>query len=207
MQPNAKKAGEEASTSADVKKEYRSMLFIDASNIFLPAKKRGVRIDWIKLRDVLSKGKFVIQTHYFTAIDVNNAGQVRLMKKLRESGFIVHTNPLLFREKHFFCKNCGEIQNITCPNCGSNITLPPHQSKEIDIKIGMNAILGASSYDELILVSGDRDFLSVVQHLRIHLSKRVVIVSYSETCSYVYQQEADKIIPFEEIEREVSYIK
>jgi len=181
------------------------MLFIDASNIFLPAKKRGIRIDWIKLRDLLSRGKFIVQCHYFSAVDERNAGQVRLMNKLRERGFIVHTAPLLFREKQLFCVNCGEVQKTVCPNCGTPVTLPPHHSKEIDIRIGMSAILTAQSFDELILVSGDRDFLSVVRHLRLAMSKKVVIVSYSENCSYVYRQEADGIIRFEDIEKEVAY--
>jgi uncharacterized LabA/DUF88 family protein len=186
-------------------KHLRSMIFIDASNIYIPAKERGVKIDLFSLRDVLSKKRLVIQTHYFTAVDAKNEKQLRFIRKLRTEGFMVHTTDLLFREKSIYCRLCGQIQKVMCSKCGNAVNLPPHQSKEIDIEIALTLLLTANSYDEAILVSGDRDFLPVIKHLRNSLAKRIVIVSYKEGCAYVYDEDSDDIILLESIEKDVSY--
>ncbi len=55
-------------------------IFIDWSNIFVYAKNLGIKIDPLRLCDLLSNNKSVIQRHYFSTEDPNNEGQQRLPK-------------------------------------------------------------------------------------------------------------------------------
>ena len=185
----------------------KSMIFIDSSNFYIPAKDKGLKVDLFLLRDLLSKNKTVIQTHYFSSVDQKNAGQLRFIRKLKEKNFIVHTSDLLFRKKEAKCRTCGTEQPVTlkCQSCGADVELPPHQSKEIDIKIAKWLLLSSNSFDEAIIVSGDRDFVPIIKHLRTQLAKRIIIVSYKDSCSYLYKEFADEIIDFESIENKVTY--
>ena len=168
------------------------MIFIDASNYFITAKKRGVKISPIKLRDFFTKDNEIIATHYYSAEDKKNIPQLKYHRILQNSGIITHLVDLLYRNK---------IEK--CSKCHADVQIKTHQTKEIDIMIGLGIITNIDYYDMIILVSGDRDFLPVLSYIKENHDKKVTIVSFKENYSHKYGQIADKVIFIDNIIEEV----
>ncbi|GFO97256.1 putative uncharacterized protein [groundwater metagenome] len=87
-------------------------IFIDWSNIFVYAKNLGIKIDPLRLCDLVSNNKSVIQRHYFSAEDPNNEGQQRFHEGLKHRGFLVHTHELVERPGKIYCSNCNIEINV-----------------------------------------------------------------------------------------------
>lgn len=134
---------------------YKTSIFIDWSNIFVYAKNIGFKIDPLRLCELVSKNKHVVHKHYFSAEDPDNAGQQRFHEGLKQRGFLVHTHVLAERPGKVYCPKCRVEIDYTCKDCGTQITLPPHKSKRIDILIALKLIQTSHLYDEAVLISGD----------------------------------------------------
>jgi uncharacterized LabA/DUF88 family protein len=84
--------------------------------------------------------------------------------------------------------------NINCPECNTPITLPPHKSKRIDILIALKLLQTSKLYEEAILISGDQDFIPIIDYLRNEEGKIITIASFREPLSYEYRASCDKIL-------------
>lgn len=161
----------------------RSVAFLDWSNVFLPAKKvHGIRVDALKLRQLLETGRTLTQVHYFSA-DGGDPGQAKFHAWLQRHGFVVHTRPLEYRVKKVECPQCGNQFDPVCPACRTTFQLPPHKSKMVDIEIGLYLVKLADQYEEAVLVSGDKDYLPVIEWLRNERGKKVSIYSWKDAFS------------------------
>ncbi len=49
-------------------------------------------------------------------------------------------------------------------------------------------------YEEAILISGDQDFIPIIDHIRHEEGKKVTIVSFGEPLSYEYRTSCDTLI-------------
>lgn len=184
----------------------KASIFIDWSNIFVFAKNMGIKIDPIRLCDLVSNNKSVVQRHYFSAEDPDNVGQQRFHEGLKQRGFLVHTHELVERPGKVYCPNCHIEINYTCTNCGTQITLPPHKSKRIDILIAIKLLQTSHLYEEAILISGDQDFIPIIDHLRQEEGKKVTIASFKEPLSYEYRTSCDKLIILDEYIEEIKQV-
>lgn len=184
----------------------RASIFIDWSNIFIYAKNLGLKIDPLRLCDLVSENKQVVQKHYFSAEDPDNAGQQRFHEGLKQRGFFVHTHVLVERPGKVYCPNCRVEINYTCKDCGAPITLPPHKSKRIDILIALKLLQTSHLYDEAVLISGDQDFIPIIDHLRREEGKKVTISSFREPLSYEYHTTCDKVIILDEHIEEIKQV-
>lgn len=160
----------------------KTTIFIDWSNIFVPAKKNfSTKVSPDKLRQLLIdkfKDNSIIQTHLFSSKDSKNKGQENFFITVRKSGIIVHTEELIQRSAKIYCKECDtEIENPICPSCGKQISLPPHKSKKIDIKLATVMLNISDTYEEAILVSGDQDFHKAICRIK-DLGKRIEIAYF-----------------------------
>ncbi len=63
-----------------------------------------------------------------------------------------------------------------------------------DIGIAMDAIELAHKLDVIVLVSGDGDFIDLVQHLRRAIGCRVEVAAFGRSCSSKLKEEADEFI-------------
>ena len=176
----------------------KTSIFIDWSNIFIPAKKNfGTKVSPDKLRQFLIdeyKDNSIIQTHLFSSIDIKNKGQVNFFITIRKSGIIVHTEELIQRPAKIYCKECNtEIENPICYSCGKQISLPPHKSKKIDIKLATVMLNISDTYEEAILVSGDQDFIPTIKVLREERGKKIHVASFKKPLSHELVVETDII--------------
>ena len=63
-----------------------------------------------------------------------------------------------------------------------------------DIGIAMDTIELATKLDTIILVSGDGDFVPLVQHLRRAMGCKVEVMAFGPSCSGKLKEEADEFI-------------
>lgn len=178
---------------------------MDWSNVYLGAKNGfGVYIDPLLLRDLIGRGRNLTRVHYFCATNDQNPAQARFEGVLQRRGFIIHTQPLETREVKMKCRGCGTEFDASCPSCHKPAPLPPHKSKMVDIDIAKHLIILADEYDEAIIVSGDKDFLPVIQWLRTVKNKRVSIYSWSGSFSGMLINDVDA---YEYLDRHLAEIK
>ena len=170
--------------SASGKVPSRSVAFVDWSNVYLGAKNYfGARVDPVRLRALLANGRALTHVHYFSAADTNNPGQARFHDWLARRGFIVHTQALEERIRRVHCPGCGTLFDPSCPSCGRVVELPPHKSKMTDIDLAKHMMILADEFDEAVLVSGDKDFLPVIDWLRRVRNKRVGVYAWKQSFS------------------------
>ena len=63
-----------------------------------------------------------------------------------------------------------------------------------DIGIAMDTIELANKLDTIVLVSGDGDFIPLVQHLRRAMGCRIEVMAFGPSCSAKLKEEADEFI-------------
>ena len=176
-------------------KPIRKSIFIDWSNIFIYASsKLRIRIDPLKLCEFVSNNGNVIQKHYFSAEDPDNIGQKNFHEGLKKIGFFVHTHELKETPGKVYCPSCNVEINCICQECGTPTIIPRHKSKRIDILIAQKLLQTSDLYDEAILISGDQDFIPIIDFLRSEKGKKVTVVSFRDTLSYDYLKSNDKIL-------------
>lgn len=61
-----------------------------------------------------------------------------------------------------------------------------------DVGIAMDTIELASKLDTIILISGDGDFIPLVNHLKHAMGCRVEIIAFEKTCNRTLRESADK---------------
>ena len=70
-----------------------------------------------------------------------------------------------------------------------------------DVGMAVDAIRMASFLDVIILVTGDGDFIPLVEYLKWGLGRQVEVAAFSRTASGKLKEAADSFIPLEEIQR------
>ena len=179
----------------EIKPIRSQSIFIDWSNIFIHASSNyGIRIDPIKLCELVSNKDQVIHKHYFSGEDPDNIGQKNFHEGLKKKGFFVHTHELIEIPGKVYCPKCHVTMNPVCEKCGHPTILPRHKSKRIDILIALKILQTSDLYDEAILVSGDQDFIPIIDYLRNEKGKKVKIASFRGPFSYEYLKHGDEII-------------
>lgn len=158
-------------------------VYIDGANIFHGARDAGWMMDYAKLLAFI-KRKFQVETiAYFNCTgfefdktgkrvrDINgefalNKSQVSFHKKLEGMGFRVITKPL-----KFVLGNRSTAKN------------------KMDSELVLTAYKELSTWDELLLFTGDCDFESLVTEMAA-LGKRVHIFSFKRKASYELRRKA-----------------
>lgn len=187
----------------------KTSIFIDYSNVFIPGRRIfGINIDPPKLIKFLSKGKNLVHAYLFSSENPKNTGEVNFYRVMRTRGIIVETERLVERSVEIHCPNCKELlMPLNCPNCGEEFSLPPHKSKRIDVRMAAQLLDKCHTFDEVIVVGGDQDFIPVIRILREDKGKKVYIASFQEPLSSELPTEVDGIIVLDEHIDKIKYVK
>jgi uncharacterized LabA/DUF88 family protein len=70
-----------------------------------------------------------------------------------------------------------------------------------DIGIAMDTIELASKLDTIVLVSGDGDFVPLIQHLKRALGCRIEVIAFGKSSSAKLREEADEFIDLDKDKR------
>lgn len=148
----------------------RIVIFIDNSNIFRGFKKYKVKVDYEKLKKVISQNR-------------------NLQAIILYEGIIYPINPYKKKWYEDLKKNSWYCIKTSFDKRTSKTAI----EKKIDVKIAIDIISFAyeSAYDTAILVSGDGDFLPVIKKLK-KLNKNIEIWAFRYSLANVIKDELDQ---------------
>lgn len=130
-------------------------VFVDAANIFYSQRTLGWRISYEKLKKYFEKECAVVSLFLYTATDAARPEQGKFVSMLKNTGFTVRTKPVKkIRISHGVYQWRGDF----------------------DVELTMDMLDTIASYDTAVLMSGDSDFAPVVDRVKAH-GKRVVVMS------------------------------
>jgi len=155
-----------------INKEQRVGVFVDVQNLYYSAKnlyKAKVNFASV-LRDAVSGRKLVRAFAYAIKADIKE--EKGFHAALEKIGYEVKTKDLQ--------------------------TFPGGAKKgDWDIGIAMDTIELANKLDTIVLVSGDGDFVELLQHLRRAMGCRVEVMAFGPSCSGKLRDEADHFTDME----------
>lgn len=155
-------------------KEQRVGIFIDIQNLYHSAKNLfGSRINYKELiKEILGGRKLIRVIGYVVKTDTTE-GEASFFDALTKSGVELRTK---------------------------DIQIFPGGAKKADWDVGMavDAIRIAHSLDTIILVTGDGDFIPLVEYLKWGLGKTVEVAAFSRSASGKLKESADLFISLDE---------
>jgi uncharacterized LabA/DUF88 family protein len=147
----------------------RTLVIIDGDNLLVAAKHLGFSIDFAKLRDVLSQS--------FAAL----------------IGIRFYVSSALLANKHHTFYN-------SLPQLGYELRMNNDRTAKSNIEtlMAIDAVSQSDEYNTLVLMSGDRDFVSLLDNLKKR-GKQTVVVSLPIVTSLQLRNRADEYINLEEL--------
>lgn len=131
-------------------KIIKTYAFVDASNIIYGARAEGWLIDQKKLLQYL-KSKFgVSKVFFYYGQDSKNIKQQKFLKRLEQFGYVLRIKEI---------KRYGTKSKANC-----------------DVDLTMDVLLKIKEYQRAIMLTGDGDFLPLIQYM-IKQGKEVVIIA------------------------------
>jgi uncharacterized LabA/DUF88 family protein len=117
-------------------------------------------------------------------------------KLIRAVAYVVKSETAL-GEKSFF----EALSQVGLELRIKDLQIYPGGQKKADWDVGLaiDAIRMAESFDVIILVTGDGDFLPLVDYLKWGLGKQVEVAAFSKTTSLLLKEEADSYTALEDI--------
>ncbi|MDP3900087.1 MAG: NYN domain-containing protein [bacterium] len=147
-------------------KEQRVGVFVDVSNMYHSAKNLYQRrVDFSQVLKVAVSGRKLIRAIAY-AIKTKTGEEDTFVEALSKQGFEVRTKDL-------------------------QIFLNGVKKADWDVGITVDAIKLANKLDVIVLVTGDGDYLPLVQYLREHYGCLVEVMAFKKTCSSRLIEEVD----------------
>ena len=152
-------------TTTSVAKSSRYRIYIDGANMFYVQRDLGWRIDWQKLKMLLSQYYDIVELRYYTGVKADHDPMLQFLRFLQHIGFITVTKP---------------VKKITLDSThpeyvqgGDNIRLKAN----LDVEITADVIRNAPNAEYVVLLSGDSDFACLAEILKPKGNKIVVLSS------------------------------
>ncbi len=148
-------------------KEQRVGIFVDVSNLYYSARHYGARVNFESLLKAATSGRKLVRAIAYV-VKANNPDEDTFFEALDKMGFEV-------REK--------ELQ----------IFAGGRKKADWDVGIAMDMIKMSGHLDVLILVSGDGDYIPVVDYLQNH-GNLVEVIAFGEGTSSRLVGQADDFL-------------
>jgi uncharacterized LabA/DUF88 family protein len=113
-------------------------VFVDVSNLFYSAKSAGVEVNYCRLLDAAVAGRDLIRACAYTGVDPDNPNQRKFIDFLRANGYKVVSKDIHKYEG-------GRIK------------------ANLDIEIAVDILLLSENLDVVVLISGDGDFVRLLE--------------------------------------------
>ena len=156
-------------------KDHRIGIFVDIQNLYHSAKNLyRARVNFRELLKNLTGGR----------------------KLIRAMAYVVESETAL-GEKSFF----EALNQVGLELRMKDLQIFPGGQKKADWDVGMavDAIRMANSLDVIVLVTGDGDFLPLVEYLKWGMGKFVEVAGFSKTTSSLLKESADYFTAIEDI--------
>ncbi len=159
--------------------DQRVGVFIDVQNLYHSAKNLyGSRVNYRELLQAIVGGRRLVRAVAYVVKSDPQTGEDSFFEALEKVGI--------------------ELRN-------KDIQIFPGGAKKADWDIGMavDAIRIAESLDVIILVTGDGDFVPLVEYLRWGKGKIVEVAAFSRTTSGKLREEADDFLDIEQVPKAI----
>lgn len=140
-------------------------VFVDVSNLFYSAKSAGVEVNYCRLLEHAVAGRDIIRASAYTGVDPENPNQRKFIDFLRANGYKV------------ICKDIHKYE-------GGRI------KANLDIEIAVDIMLLSENLDVVVLVSGDGDFVRLVEAIQMR-GVRCEVISFGISTSNELIEAAD----------------
>jgi uncharacterized LabA/DUF88 family protein len=140
-------------------------VFVDVSNLFYSAKSAGVEVNYCRLLECAVAGRDLIRASAYTGVDPDNPNQRRFIDFLRANGYKVVSKDIHKYEG-------GRIK------------------ANLDIEMAVDIMLLSENLDVVVIVSGDGDFVRLVQAVQLK-GVRCEIISFGISTSNELIEAAD----------------
>ena len=130
-------------------------VFIDAANVIHCHRDIGWKVDYKKVKKYFERRCQLVGIYYYSAYFEESAGQRSFFEMLDRKGYVVRTK---------------KIRKIRDDDGGM------HLKGNCDTDIVVDAVALLEQYDTAVLMSGDSDFVSLVNLFRGR-RKRVIVIS------------------------------
>jgi uncharacterized LabA/DUF88 family protein len=152
-------------------------IFIDVQNIYHSAKNLfNSRVNFKELLKNLISDRHLIRAMAYVVKSETALGEESFFEALRKTGL--------------------ELRN-------KDLLIYPGGAKKADWDVGLavDAVRMAGSLDVIVLVTGDGDFVPLVEYLKWGLGKQVEVAAFSRTTSSRLKEAADSFMELENIPR------
>jgi uncharacterized LabA/DUF88 family protein len=140
-------------------------VFVDVSNLFYSAKSAGVEVNYCRLLDLSVAGRDLIRACAYTGVDPDNPNQRKFIDFLRANGYKV------------VCKDIHKYE-------GGRI------KANLDIEMAVDIMLLSENLDVVVIVSGDGDFVRLVEAVQMK-GVRCEVISFGISTSNELIESAD----------------
>lgn len=141
-------------------------VFVDVSNLFYSAKSAGVEVNYCRLLEHAVAGRDLIRASAYTGVDPENPNQRKFIDFLRANGYKV------------LCKDIHKYE-------GGRI------KANLDIEIAVDIMLLSENLDVVVLVSGDGDFVRLVEAVQMR-GVRCEVIGFGISTSNELIEAADQ---------------
>lgn len=151
-------------------KKIKTYAFVDASNIIYGARAEGWFIDQKKLFKYLKTKFGISKAFFYYGKDSKNIKQEKFLKRLKEFGYTLRVKEI---------KRYGKKSKANC-----------------DVDLTMDVLLNIGRYQQVIILSGDGDFLPLIQYVMKQKKEVVVIASPRSTAREIREFVKHRFINF-----------
>lgn len=141
-------------------------VFVDVSNLFYSAKSAGVEVNYCRLLEHARAGRDLIRACAYTGVDPENPNQRRFIDFLRANGYKV------------ICKDIHKYE-------GGRI------KANLDIEMAVDIMLLSENLDVVVIVSGDGDFVRLIEAVQMK-GVRCEVISFGISTSNELIEAADQ---------------
>lgn len=163
--------------------------FIDSQNLNLGVQRMGWKMDWRKFREYLRETHNV--THAFMFIGYMSENE-SLYEHMHELGYLVVLKPTV------------DVTPTTDSGGKPSAEEKPVIKGNVDTELVLYAMKELPNYSSAIIVSGDGDFLSLVEYLDSQ-GKLAHIMTPNWQYSSLFKQFEERIIRLDQLRRQLAY--
>lgn len=176
-------------------KQPNNYAFIDSQNLNLGTQRMGWKMDWRKFREYLRKTHNVTHAYMFIGYMSEN---VQLYEYMHDLGFLVVLKPTV-------------DMLAAAPEGKADKEAKVGDEKEkttvkgnVDADLVLYAMKELPNYDKAIIVSGDGDFLGLVEYLD-QQGKLANVLAPNWQYSSLFKSYESKIIRLDQLRRQLAY--
>src|SRR2546423_5274288 len=140
-------------------------VFVDVSNLFYSAKSAAVEVNYCRLLEHAVAGRYLIRACAYTGVDPDNPNQRRFIDFLKANGYKVVSKDIHKYEG-------GRIK------------------ANLDIEMAVDIMLLSENLDVVVIVSGDGDFVRLVEAVQLR-GVRCEVISFGISTSNELIEAAD----------------